>query len=296
MSLWRRRMDLPLDRDAAASTLPWIIAFMVYLAMLALAAAMTVSSLVGRWDREVAGTLTVQIPPAAPGDRGAEDRLARVVKLLQAQAGIREARPLPAEEIDRLLGRWLGPGAAGGDLPLPRLIDVVIEDGARIDLKALGKALVEIAPGTTIEDHQLWFGDLMVFARSIEVLAVGVMLLVATVGIAIVVYATRAGFAIHRYTVELLHMIGAQDDYIAEQFQRHALALGIRGAVIGVALAGVTLGLLGYLAAQVDTALLPALTLTTLQLVMLGAVPVGAALVVMWTARVAVMRSLVELM
>jgi cell division transport system permease protein len=51
--------------------------------------------------------------------------------------------------------------------------------------------------------------------------------------------------AIHRSVIELLHLLGAQDAYIARQFQVHALALGLRGGVIGGIAAVATVIILG---------------------------------------------------
>lgn len=301
--MFRTRRDVPLDRDAAGRFLPWIIAFMVYLAVLATAAALTVSSLTSAWDSEVAGTMTVQVPPRAAGAAGqgqsagaAPDvRLQAVLEVLRKAPGIASAVPLGPVDIERLLGPWLGPGSASTELPLPRLIDVVLDPGAALDRAALAKRLAEVAPGATIEDHRVWLRDLLVFARSVEVLSVAIVLLVAAVGIATVVYATRAGFAIHRGTVELLHMIGAQDAYIAAQFQWHAFRLGARGALVGIGFAGATLGLLAHLAGQVESALLPRMGLGIGELLVLAVVPIGATLVTMYTARLAVVRSLAEM-
>ncbi|MBL8669838.1 MAG: cell division protein [Alphaproteobacteria bacterium] len=299
--MFRTRRDVPLDRDAAGRFLPWIIAFMVYLAVLATAAALTVSSLTSAWDNEVAGTMTVQVPPraarqAAPaGAAGADAGLQAVLEVLRKTPGVASAVPLGPVDIERLLGPWLGPGGASADLPLPRLVDIVLDPSAPLDRPGLSKRLAEIAPGATIEDHRVWLRDLLVFARSVEVLSVAIVLLVAAVGIATVVYATRAGFAIHRGTVELLHMIGAQDAYIAAQFQWHAFRLGARGALVGITFAGATLGLLAHLAGQVESALLPRMGMGIGELLVLAVVPIGATLVTMYTARLAVVRSLAEM-
>ena len=54
--------EVPLDRDASVRFLPWLVAFMVYLAALALTAGMAMQKLVLRWDQGLAGRLTVQLP------------------------------------------------------------------------------------------------------------------------------------------------------------------------------------------------------------------------------------------
>jgi cell division transport system permease protein len=44
--------------------------------------------------------------------------------------------------------------------------------------------------------------------------------------------------------VEVLHFVGAQDHFIAQQFERRFLAIGLKGALTGVITAAITLFLL----------------------------------------------------
>ena len=48
-----------------------------------------------------------------------------------------------------------------------------------------------------------------------------------------VTFATRGAMAANRPIVEVLHFIGANDGFIAGQFQRHFLVLGLEGGLIG---------------------------------------------------------------
>ena len=41
----------------------------------------------------------------------------------------------------------------------------------------------------------------------------------------------------NRIVIEVLHFVGAEDSYIAREFQRHFLLLGLKGASIGGAIA-----------------------------------------------------------
>jgi cell division transport system permease protein len=59
--------------------------------------------------------------------------------------------------------------------------------------------------------------------------------LVAT-GLA-VTFATHGAMAGTAHIIEVLHLVGAEDRYIAREFQRHFLHLGLRGALIGGGLA-----------------------------------------------------------
>ena len=55
----RFRTDLPLDRDTTARFLPWIIGFMVYLAMIAATVALLVDPVTQRWQRDRSASRTM---------------------------------------------------------------------------------------------------------------------------------------------------------------------------------------------------------------------------------------------
>ena len=60
--MFTRRTDLQLDRDTLGQFLPWLIAFMVYLAILALAGMLVLDDIVRRWDKGMSGGhLTIEI-------------------------------------------------------------------------------------------------------------------------------------------------------------------------------------------------------------------------------------------
>jgi cell division transport system permease protein len=57
--------------------------------------------------------------------------------------------------------------------------------------------------------------------------------------------------ATNRSTVEVLHLIGAKDGYIAGEFQRHFLLLGLKGGALGGGAAIALFLLLGLLGGSV---------------------------------------------
>ncbi len=56
-----------------------------------------------------------------------------------------------------------------------------------------------------------------------------------------VVFVTRTGLSIHRSVIEIVHLIGAPDSYVAQQFQAQSLRLGVVGGVVGTIQAAATL-------------------------------------------------------
>jgi cell division transport system permease protein len=294
-----RRTDLPLDADILGRFLPWIIAFMVFLAVLATAGMFVLQDAAGRWSAGVARTLTVQIPPPT-GERilpPAEDpRVLEALKILRTTPGIARADVLNDARLAGLLEPWLGPASVVAGLPLPRMIDVEIASGASVDAAALGRRLAGAVAGASVDDHRIWLDRLLRLLAAVEWVAVAILVCIGLATIGTVVYTTRTSLAVHRQVIEVLHLIGAQDAYIARQFAWRALSLGLRGGLIGLCLALPALLAVGYLAAHIDAELLPRASLSAFQWGMLGVIPLLAAAVAMMTARVTVMKTLAAML
>jgi cell division transport system permease protein len=287
-----RVLALPLARDPSSRFIPWIVGFMVFLAALALALAMAVANAGGQWRQGLSGTLTVQVLPRGGEDSAALDaRVGAVLAALRAEPGVARAEPLPQARVAALLEPWLGAGASLADLPLPRLIDVTLAE-ANADVEAISRRVGESVPGVGVESHGVWLRHLTAFARAIELTAAAVVVLISIAAVAVVVFATRSGLAVHRDAIEILHLVGARDSFIAREFQSQALLLALKGGLIGLGLAALTLASLYTFAARIDAALVPDLDLRWTQLAALAALPLGAAVIGMETARRTVMAAL----
>ena len=289
--MFARRSDLPLDKDALSRFLPWLIAFMVFLAVLALAGMLVLNSTAARWDQGVSGTLTIQIVPAQKPEDD-DRRLQKILSILNGTPEIDHYETLSDDKLLALLEPWLGTAAGSRDLPLPRLIDVELKPDSKLDGETLGRRLAAEVPGASVDDHRVWLNRLVRLIQTIEGLASMVLVFIAFATVGTVVFTTRTGLAIHRGAIEVLHLIGAQDSYVAGQFANRALMLGLKGGIIGLLLAGPTLFAIGYLARRIESSLLPSITLEPAHWVALGALPVVVALIAMQTARLTVMKTL----
>jgi len=277
---------------AGATGMPLVLAIaaMCFLASLALGAALSVGQTAANWSRDLAGALTVEITSSAETDM--EPQADDVLALLHATPGIASARILTLNETQALLEPWLGKGNVTEDLPLPTLIDVRLDPQAPpVDLENLA-AQIRTIPGAELDTHRLWQTELLQAARAAEYLAYGILLIVGMTTIAIVMFATRAGLSANREVVEVLHLIGARDRFIASEVQRHFLHLGFRGGVIGLALSAATFFALSWFGAGNSMFLLPVQGLKPEYYPALVAVPLFAALVAVLTARHTVLRSL----
>jgi cell division transport system permease protein len=295
------RSDLPLDRDSLGRFLPWLIAFMVYLAALALAGGLVLNDVAERWDKGVKRILSVQIAPAPPAPKegaGKEDakRLDTVLGILRSTPQIIRATPVGRDEIAGLLEPWLGGLARESDLPLPLLIDAELKPEAKLDVAALSKRLSDLVPGTAIDDHGIWLERMVQLIFWVETLAVLVVVFICLATIGTVVFATRTGLDIHHEAIEVLHLIGAQDSYIARQFANKAAALGLKGGLLGLVLALPTLFGIGALAGRMGSGLFPEVSLSSLQWAVLASLPLWVALIARLAARRTVMRNLARML
>jgi cell division transport system permease protein len=74
-------------------------------------------------------------------------------------------------------------------------------------------------------------------AQTTIVAGIGLLVLMLAATVLSVTFATRGAMATNRPIIEVLHFIGAKNGFIANQFQRHFLMLGLEGGLVGGGLA-----------------------------------------------------------
>jgi cell division transport system permease protein len=236
---------VPVD-SIAGRALVAVIAIMTFLASLTVGAVVLVGVAATEWQSSVAREVTIQIRPT-PGRDGEAD-VAAAAAIAAANPGIADVRPYSKDESASLLEPWLGTGLALDDLPIPRLIVVRLDSGPVPDLVPLRKALAEQIPGATLDDHRGWIDRMRAMANSAVALGLAVLALVVVATILSVTFATRGAMATNRTIVEVLHFVGARHGFIAGEFQRHFLILGLKGGTIGGCAALLIFALAGIVA------------------------------------------------
>lgn len=232
-------------KSVAGQALVAVIAIMTFLASLTAGAVMLVSASARDWQTELAREVTIQIRPAS--ERDIEADLRKAAETARAVPGVTEVRPYSKEESSRLLEPWLGSGLNLDDLPVPRLIVVRVATDRPPDIATLRRALAEQIPGATVDDHRGWIDRMRGLARTVTVIGLGVLALVLAATVLAVMFATGGAMAANRPIVEVLHFVGAKDGFIAAQFQRHFLIVGLQGGLIGGGAAIVLFALAGLL-------------------------------------------------
>jgi cell division transport system permease protein len=227
------RRDMPIiPRDSIAGrALVVVIAIMTFLACLTAGGALLVEKASREWRSEALSEVTIQLRPRPGEDL---DRLAaKTVAAASAAPGVERVHAYSARESEKLLEPWLGEGLDLSLLPIPRMIVVHMRDQPLEGLDRLKTALAAEVPDASLDDHRLWAARLGAMANAIVALAAALFaLMIVAMGTAIG-FATRGAMAGNREIIEVLHLVGASDAFIAKEFQRHFLRLGFRGALIG---------------------------------------------------------------
>jgi cell division transport system permease protein len=227
------RFETPIVPQATISgrALVAVVAIMTFLASLTTGGVVLVRAVASEWQADVAREVTIQIRPGVGRDIEAD--IAKAAAVARATAGVAEVRPYSKEETTRLLEPWLGTGLQLDDLPVPRIIVVRIASGWTPDLVQLRKALASDVPGSSLDDHRGFVDRMRAMSGAAVAGGIGVLVLVLIATVLSVTFATRAAMATNRPVIEVLHLIGAKDNFIAGHFQRHFLQLGLKGGLIG---------------------------------------------------------------
>ena len=248
MAGYMPRGDTPIvpKRSIAGRALVAVVAIMTFLASLTTGAVMLVRSAAVEWQSDVAREVTIQVRPGQGRDLDAE--VARAVEIARAVPGVGEVRAYSKEESARLLEPWLGSGLSLEDLPVPRMIVVKLPSDRRRSRAAAQGAEPSASPAQASTIIAAWIDRMRTMARTTIAGGIGVLVLMLAATVLSVIFATRGAMATNRPIVEVLHFIGAKSGFIAGQFQRHFLMLGLEGGLIGGGLAMLLFGVAGIAA------------------------------------------------
>lgn len=249
-NLKREQPLVPVD-SAASRALVAVIAILTFLAALSAGAAIMVANASTQWRGAVSNEMTIQIRPDPRRDIEAD--VVRAVALARATPGMESARAVPRAESDRLLEPWLGAGLDLIELPVPRLVTLRLAAAPRPDLAALRQSLKAEIPGASLDDHHMWLARISTMATTMVAAGLGVVLLVLAAAALAVAFATRGAMAGSRDSVEVLHLVGADDAFIAREFQNRFAMLGLKGGAIGAAAALLTVAALGIVSSAWST-------------------------------------------
>ncbi|MGI9406119.1 MAG: cell division protein FtsX, partial [Hyphomicrobiaceae bacterium] len=217
--------------SVTGSSLTLVITIMCFLACLTAGAVYMINQSAAAWSRNIASEVTVQLQPLEGINM--DKRTTEVALFLAKIPGIKEVNPLSNDISKELLEPWLGQSRALESIPVPRLIALEVDRRSPPHLAKLADNLAHRYPGVSLDDHRRWQAQIRAVTRSLALGGLAILLLVGAATTAIIVSATKSSMASNREIVEVLHFVGATDRFIAREFEKHFLSLGIRAGLVG---------------------------------------------------------------
>jgi len=281
------------EKGIAGGILPWVIGVMVFLSALAGGFGFAMHNAVGSWAADLANSVSVQIVAVDAQER--ERQAEAAMAALRDTPGVRAVKRVSPAETQALLEPWLGTGNVTDELPVPALIEVELASGAGVDTQALAARVQNQAPDAAFDDHGRWLAQFERLTGTLQAVATVVVGLLLAATAAITAFGTRAGFASHRESIDIMHLMGAEDATIAGEFRYRFMLQGLKGGLGGLLLGVATLLATDRMASDLGEGLLPTLNLSAGQWLALAVLPAFAAALTMLAAQMTVRRELARL-
>jgi cell division transport system permease protein len=263
---------------------PWVIAIMSFSIMLIAATGLALANMASVLNQAIEARYALEVP-------GGGDNLSALVAAVRSSPAVTSAEAVPESQMRQTLKKWLGPEADSAELPVPALIHFDAKAG--VDLNALQQRAQAIAPGARIVAHRDSVSPLLHSLALLQLVAFGLVLLLSAAAAAAVVLAARGALDTHRFTIEVMHGIGATDVQVTNLFQRKIAIDAFIGSIAGGVAAALVLALLAGGAAFVGE-FTGGASLGLKDFAILALLPFALTALATWVARSAVLKALRE--
>lgn len=282
---------LPIS-DAREAALFFVVGALCFLAALAALTTRGTYTAAKAWGAQIEGEVTVQLRDT---DRRAAATTSEMIATLP---GVETARLMSPQEVDEALEPFFGTGGMPAGLPRPLIIVVEAEtDDGTLLAPQIKLALDEKGLDAVVSSNWQYSDDVKALLGVLRVIALAIVVLLSATAIAVIAFATHAALLARRDIVDVLHLSGAEDRYIAGLFERRFWLLALKAGAGGATAALMMTALIvfsGSNAGEVEAQLLPRLSLDFWDLLILLVTPVAAGLAARMAARLTVMASLKE--
>lgn len=260
----------------------WVVAIMSFSIMLIAASGLALANTAGVLSKAIEARYAIEIP-------GGDANIDALLQTVRASPDVMSADAVSQAEMRRTLGRWLGPAATSADLPVPSLINLDLKPGANI--AEIQRRIHALAPDAKVTAHQEAVGPLLRSLRVLQWVAFGLVLLLSAAACSAVVLAARGALDTHRFTIEVMHGIGATDLQVTHLFQRKIALDAFIGSIAGAFAAALVLLMLAT-GASFAGELTGGATLSGADLAILVLLPLALTGLATWVARTAVLAAL----
>lgn len=225
---------LPAD-SRQARPLTIVVAIMCALGCLAALTARAGFRAADTWTTDLKSAMTILIE--SPRD---EVSINRAIVIAKSVEGVSSANAMGKAKAKLLLRNYgANIGALIDDLPMPALIEIgVIAESDNVD-RNLANALKSAGFKVEIDDHSRYSSEIIRSSAVLRGFAILALLGLLVAAVASIGFAARAALETRREAVEILHLVGAEDAFVAREVQARFMRLGLVSGGIGALGAGI---------------------------------------------------------
>jgi cell division transport system permease protein len=207
-------------------------------------------------------------------------------------SGVESVHILDDKVVQKLMSPWIGNKVDLNTLPIPRLLDVKLKPNAELNYDEITRGLRLLTPNASIDNHRLWLNRLIKFATSLKTIALSILLMVIAICAFSIYYSARTSLNININSIEILHIVGATDDYIAKLYSKTYAKIGFFAGIAGLMIAIPCILIVGKYGISTGSGLLNGACLSTTAWVLIMMTPLFSLIYSMLTSYFTVLKSL----
>ena len=295
--IMKQKHEIPTEDDDTSAFVSVLTSIYMYLFVVVLAIFMAINSMAGNWEKDITGSITVQITPIEDDNKHidtakTQEQQNKVLQFMEKISGVESVRILDEQTVQKLMAPWIGNKVDLATLPIPQLLDVRLKPNAELNYDEITRGLKLLTANASIDNHRLWLNRLIKFATSLKTVALAILLMVVAICAFSIYYSARTSLNININSIEILHIIGAKDEYIAKQYAKKYAKIGFFAGIIGLMAAVPCIILVGKYGISTGSGLLSGAQLSNAAWTLIMLTPLFSLLYSMITSYFTVLKSL----
>ena len=237
--IMKQKHEIPTEDDDTSAFVSVLTSIYMYLFVVVLAIFMAINSMAGNWEKDITGSITVQITPIEDDNKHidtakTQEQQNKFLQFMEKISGVESVRILDEQTVQKLMAPWIGNKVDLSTLPIPQLLDVRLKPNAELNYDEITRGLKLLTANASIDNHRLWLNRLIKFATSLKTVALAILLMVVAICAFSIYYSARTSLNININSIEILHIVGAKDEYIAKQYAKKYAKIGFFAGIIGL--------------------------------------------------------------
>lgn len=218
--------------------IPWIISLMIYLATLSVALSITIQRFIENWQSQTGQNFTISVPAQESIASNTESPSPALPS--PQQEILNTLKNIPQIKSAQVMAFHHSSLSPTDDASIPTRIEVKLFPQQQIELRDLEEKLSSLAPGIMIQNQSIIKQNIIGFSEIVRVGSLGFAGLITFIAMITIAFITHTGLTLHEEAIDILQLLGARNSYIAKQFQRHTLQMGIKGALAAIFFSSIT--------------------------------------------------------